>query len=62
VVTTPTHTHYELAKACLEAGKHVRQLQQCPDCAMQAPALDSNPTILQAQSCVATLSQLHAPR
>ncbi|KAF6262743.1 hypothetical protein COO60DRAFT_1494657 [Scenedesmus sp. NREL 46B-D3] len=23
VVTTPTHTHYALAKTCLEAGKHV---------------------------------------
>lgn len=32
VVTTPTHTHYELAKACLEAGKHVRRQQQCLGC------------------------------
>lgn len=23
VITTPTNTHYELARACLEAGKHV---------------------------------------
>lgn len=23
VITTPTHTHFNLAKGCLEAGKHV---------------------------------------
>lgn len=23
VITTPTYTHYDLAKACLDAGKHV---------------------------------------
>jgi predicted dehydrogenase len=40
VVTTPTHTHFSLAKACLEAGKHVRGRQQNSSCASQAAALD----------------------